>query len=111
VIAVAWWPVAGLVTLGTVLGGDESFEVGHGRGGQPLHLHQARAATFRPAAATALELCDRAFGSAVAARTDESGAWTASLDTVRENLGDWTVSAAFVEHSDDAGSAAGSCAI
>jgi len=43
---------------------------------------------------------------ALAARTDRRGA-LASLDTVRETLGDWTVSPACVEHSAYADSTAG----
>jgi len=49
--------------------------------------------------------------SALPARTDGSGAWTVSLDTVREDLGDWTVRSACVEHSAYAASTAGPCTI
>jgi hypothetical protein len=41
------------------------------------------------------------------ASTDGSGAWAASLDTVREDLGDWTVRSVFVEQGGYAGSTAG----
>ena len=47
----------------------------------------------------------------LAARTGGSGNWTATLDTGREDLGNWTVSSAFAERSGYLGSTAGPCTV
>lgn len=47
----------------------------------------------------------------LAARTDGSGNWRATLDTVREDLGNWTVSSVFAERSGYLGSTVGPCTV
>jgi len=59
-----------------------------------------------PAASFPDLTANAAYHCALPARRDGSGAWTGSLDTVREDVGDGTVSSACVEHSGYAGSTA-----